>query len=292
MPPKKKTQPDAPAPVLEVEEVAVSDSHRTSADEDGSWLARIDVGACRPNPWNSQSMDAVRFARLKQEIQEHGFLSPITVVDMEDGTYRIIGGEHRWRAASEVGLQRVDAKVLPLAEWDEERQELEVVKLNIIHGDIDPRKFMPSYQRIVTKYGAEAARNLFAFTDEKKWKELVDKMSAGVAKTLSPKAAKEFDERARKAQTMEDLQSIVQEIFSQYGSTLDKGFMVFSYGTQKHVYITLNQPMRRALDRIVDWLTFTGGNINDFMEPVLESALAKAEAEFAARELANGDDLF
>jgi hypothetical protein len=262
------------------------------SDAQGGRLGVVPAAQCRPNPWNPQSMDAITFARLKTEIAEHGIVDAITVVDMEDGTFRIIGGEHRWRASKEVGISMLPATILPLSEWDDDRQKFEVVKLNILHGDLDPRKFLPMYQDVVARYGADATRNLFAYTDERKWKELVDKMSDGVKKTLSPEAAKQFDERAKKAQTVEDLTAIVQEIFSQFGSTLDKGFMCFSYGKQKHIYVPMNVAMRRAMDRIIDWLTFTGGNLNEFLEPVLESALAKAEAEFAAQEMANGDDLF
>ena len=52
-------------------------------------------------------------AALAESIKEHGVLQPI-VVTKEEGKYRIVAGERRWRAAKLAGLKKIPAIVRTL----------------------------------------------------------------------------------------------------------------------------------------------------------------------------------
>jgi len=83
-------------------------------------LRHIPIDLIHPNAWNPQAQDEITFQRLVDEIRDVGFIDPLEVVPMDDGTYRIIGGEHRWQAAKIVGLDELPCAVLSDAKWQDE----------------------------------------------------------------------------------------------------------------------------------------------------------------------------
>jgi len=48
---------------------------------------------------------------LAASIKEKGILQPIIVTRTGDGTFRIVAGERRWRAASLAGLKKIPAMI-------------------------------------------------------------------------------------------------------------------------------------------------------------------------------------
>ena len=70
-------------------------------------ILTAETSLLRPNPWNTNVVGAMNFDKLKNSIDRLGFFKPILVRDMPDGTYQILGGEHRWRAAVEQGMATV-----------------------------------------------------------------------------------------------------------------------------------------------------------------------------------------
>jgi len=61
-------------------------------------IFRAPMDSIKPNPWNPNEQTDFVFEKEKLSIQEHGFLDPITVRELPDGSYQIIDGEHRWKA--------------------------------------------------------------------------------------------------------------------------------------------------------------------------------------------------
>ena len=73
-----------------------------------SYMLLTDI---HPNSYNPNRQNEHEFDLLCKSIQEDGFTQPIIVA--EDLT--IVDGEHRWRAAHSVGLERVPVVVVPMA---------------------------------------------------------------------------------------------------------------------------------------------------------------------------------
>jgi len=261
----------------------------------------LPIDQLQPNDWNAQSMDDVTFDRLVEEIRGAeeggvGFISPVTVVDLGNDTYRILGGEHRWRAARVAGLKRIPALVLPLDDWDEDQQKFVTVRLNILSGKLDPERFIGLYNEMVDKYGEEPLQELFAFTDEQAFKRIVGQMTQDVKKTLPKKLSDEFTEKASKAKSVDDLAGIVQDMFNRYGDTVDQSYMIFVYGKQRHIYIKLDRQGRRAMDRVFQYCAETAVDINDFMAPIVTELARRAEKQLGAakkaeEERAQEDDI-
>ena len=59
-----------------------------------------------PNNFNYNEQTDFVFEKTKKSLQEFGFVDPIVVRKL-GSKYEIIGGEHRWRAAKEVGFTEV-----------------------------------------------------------------------------------------------------------------------------------------------------------------------------------------
>ncbi len=99
-------------------------------------LRELPVEAIKPNPsqprrrFDPESMDV-----LVASIQASGLVQPLLVRPLADGSYELIAGERRWRAAQEVGLERVPAVVRESAEA--ERLQTALVE-NMVREDLNP----------------------------------------------------------------------------------------------------------------------------------------------------------
>jgi ParB family chromosome partitioning protein len=99
-------------------------------------LRELPVEVIKPNPsqprrrFDPESMDV-----LVASIKASGLVQPLLVRPLADGSYELIAGERRWRAAQEVGLERVPAVVRESAEA--ERLQTALVE-NMVREDLNP----------------------------------------------------------------------------------------------------------------------------------------------------------
>lgn len=94
----------------------------TEAKENSSYTMTLPLGQVRVRRGHNPRR---RFPKHKHDelcnsIRRDGIIHPIAVRKVEDG-YVIIAGERRWRAAHEVGLTHIDAKVFECSEMDARR---------------------------------------------------------------------------------------------------------------------------------------------------------------------------
>ena len=91
---------------------------RIQTDQQGtpdSNILEIATDDIKPNPnqprthFNEQDIE-----QLARSIKEHGILQPLLVSATKNGTYQLIAGERRWRAAKIANLERVPVLVLSL----------------------------------------------------------------------------------------------------------------------------------------------------------------------------------
>jgi ParB family chromosome partitioning protein len=60
-----------------------------------------------PNPWNSNKVGPDMERRLRASVEKFGIYKPIICRELSDGSLQILGGEHRWRVACNMGLQSI-----------------------------------------------------------------------------------------------------------------------------------------------------------------------------------------
>lgn len=220
------------SPDMEIQEIAVSD--------------------IEANSWNANEMDEATFDRLVTELQEVGYIDPIQVVRLDTGKFRILGGEHRWTAAKVLGWEKIKCVVLSGAKWEEEDlQKFVTVRLNMLHGGTNPDKFLKLYDEMASKYGDAALQDLFAYTDQDAWNRLKKDIGKSLKLALPGELAKKFDEATQEVQSVEGLSAILNNLFAQYGSTLEHNFMVFSFGGKTHCYVIMDKTTKKAVDSIM-----------------------------------------
>ena len=93
--------------------------------------------------FNKESLDA-----LAASIKEHGVLQPI-VVTKEDGKYKIVAGERRWRAAKIAGLKKIPAIIRSLD--SQNRLELSIIE-NAQREDLNAIELATAYAKLKTQF--------------------------------------------------------------------------------------------------------------------------------------------
>lgn len=218
----------------------------------------IPLEKIEPNPWNPNQMDEKAFKRLLKAIQEDGFVEPIQVVPHGE-KYRILGGEHRYHAMKQLGATHIPAVIILSEKYQGEAGEdackFLTMKLNCMRGKTKPEKFMSFYQGLSQKYGAEMMQEMMGVTDEDAWKKLMQDAKISIKGALGNIGNEElkkhvldkFDKESAKAKTVEDLGNIVTKLMGEAGSSLEFGYMIFSYGGKQHIFIQLKRKQQFEL---------------------------------------------
>jgi ParB family chromosome partitioning protein len=77
-------------------------------------LRELPVELIAPNPQQPRrSFDEDALVALAESLKDRGILQPVLVRPLPGGTYELIAGERRWRAAQLAGLETVPAMVRP-----------------------------------------------------------------------------------------------------------------------------------------------------------------------------------
>lgn len=97
--------------------------------------------------FNKEAIDA-----LAASIKEHGVLQPI-VVTKEDGKYKIVAGERRWRAAKVAGLDKIPAIIRTLD--SQNRLELSIIE-NAQREDLNAIELATAYAKLKTQFNLSA----------------------------------------------------------------------------------------------------------------------------------------
>ena len=115
-----------------------------------SRISEIPLSEIVANPNQPRrTFDEEALQELADSIREHGVISPITLKQNDDGTYMIIAGERRFRAAKMAGLYDIPAYVRTAK--DEQVMEWALVE-NIQRENLDAIEIALAYQRLMDDY--------------------------------------------------------------------------------------------------------------------------------------------
>jgi ParB family transcriptional regulator, chromosome partitioning protein len=112
----------------------------------------VTIDTDRIIPGEQQPRKVFKDAALKElavSIKEKGVLQPIIVTRTGDGTFRIVAGERRWRAASLAGLKKIPAMIKDVA--SEESLEIALIE-NIQREDLNPIEMAEAFHRLMTDF--------------------------------------------------------------------------------------------------------------------------------------------
>ncbi|HEX5928415.1 MAG TPA: ParB/RepB/Spo0J family partition protein [Solirubrobacterales bacterium] len=107
-----------------------------TAGDDAGELRELPVELIKPNPNQPRTQfDAEALSALAASIGSSGVVQPLLVRPLPDGSYELVAGERRWRAAQEAGLEKVPAVVRDQAEA--ERLQAALIE-NMVREDLNP----------------------------------------------------------------------------------------------------------------------------------------------------------
>jgi ParB family chromosome partitioning protein len=114
-------------------------------------LREIAVELVSPNPRQPRkAFDQEALQALADSLDEQGVVQPIIVRPVAGGTYELVAGERRWRAAQLAGLDRIPALVRPR----DDAQSLEVALVeNMAREDLNPVEEARAVAALVEELG-------------------------------------------------------------------------------------------------------------------------------------------
>lgn len=132
--------------------ISVSDIHTGGS----SVINEIRIEDIKPNPHQPRrTFDEETLGELSASIRELGVVQPLSVRDLGDGSYQIIAGERRWRAAGMAGLTTVPAYVRSAS--DSEVTEMALIE-NIQREDLNAIEVALAFKNLIDTYNLTQER--------------------------------------------------------------------------------------------------------------------------------------
>lgn len=97
-----------------------------------------------------QEFNHADLEELIESIKEHGIIQPLTVTILTDGSYQLIAGERRLRAAKILELSTVPVIIRDVK--DQEKLELALIE-NIQRKNLNPLEQAMAYRKLVDEFG-------------------------------------------------------------------------------------------------------------------------------------------
>lgn len=192
----------------------------------------VPISSLQPSGWNPNEQTEAVFCGLVEEIRADGFGNPLGVVPIDPGDegearYRIIEGEHRYRAAIELGMVAVPCFIY--AGWDETTQKLKTVRRNLLTGSLDEAKFTELVRSLDGRIDRELMPDLFGFESQDAFDRLLlpDMESGETVDELLGTDPTDTGTTERMAR--DSIADIVTSLFLDSCDTIDQDYMVFAY---------------------------------------------------------------
>ena len=135
------------APKASLKRSAKSANIPDAIETDDNGTLWVDPSLLKPNPHQPrQVFDETELKELSDSIVEHGIVQPIIIEDAGDGTFYIIAGERRTRAAKLVGLKKVPVQLRKFS--DEKKLEVALIE-NVQRSNLNPIEEAQAYYELM-----------------------------------------------------------------------------------------------------------------------------------------------
>jgi ParB family chromosome partitioning protein len=123
----------------------------SEGENDGAELRELHVDLVTPNPGQPRKrFDDDALQALADSVKERGVVQPVLVRPRPGGTYELVAGERRWRAARLAGLETLPALV---QERDDARSLEDALIENMAREDLNPIEAARAVAGLVEELG-------------------------------------------------------------------------------------------------------------------------------------------
>lgn len=254
-------------------------------------IRKVPIETIVPNDWNANEMTDEKEELLRDNIERHDMTSPILVIRHKDELnpdirYMIIDGEHRWRAARNVGAESIPVVIVKMNEVDAKKQ---TIRMNNIRGELNFKKFQKLVDDMLVKgqVTMDEAAFEFGFQDDEEFQLVLE----SARETLpSPEAKREFDKRSKQAKTVDEIYSLVMVLMRKYGETLPANWMIVSMGKARNLWVKMDPRNLRKFENAARDCIEAGVMFDSFLVEALSDIDAKAFIEEHRKALIPIDD--
>ena len=117
---------------------------------EGDKIVELKIIEVEPNKAQPRTnFDEEKLEELADSIKEHGVITPIIVKKQDNGFYRIIAGERRWRASKKAGVKTIPAVI---RDFDEKTSAEVALIENLQREDLNPVEEAKGYARLMTDF--------------------------------------------------------------------------------------------------------------------------------------------
>lgn len=128
-----------------------------------------------PNNYNPNVVEESIMVQLEKDIKRVGIRQPVIVRKDTDNLDRfiIVDGEHRWRVASELGLEQIPCEVVEISESE---AKILTITMNRFRGEFDSIKLASVLKSLKETYSPEELEDRLGYSPEelKGYEELID----------------------------------------------------------------------------------------------------------------------
>lgn len=258
------------------------------------------VMRCIQPPWNPNMQDPEVFQNLIKNIKENGFVDmpqlwPLTDPEMreqyldpeihDDGPYWLIpGGSHRWEVAVTLGMEEWPG--IEVEHWSEDMMKFQNMRLNVLKGEVDPEKFMGLWKDLKESgYSEKVLKAQMGLVKDKEFKRLVKDTTDNLPPDVQKKVQKAVDRGD--VNDLDDLQRVLNELFSKHGDTLPFNYMTFSFGGKTHLWVKMDRPVMQAVEAVKQRAYDESLDINRVFKGILKDGLTLDDAFVQAEQEAD-----
>ena len=187
-----------------------------------------------------RDFDQAAIDELADSLRRHGMLQPLLVRKREDGGpgYQLIAGERRWRAAQQIGLERVPCRVIQFTDRQASEAALEEnlkrEDLNVLEKALAFREYLDRFGGTIEDLARQLSMSRANVSNIMRLLELPeavqqlvrsDRLSAGHARAMLPLSAAQqclLAEQIEKDQlSVRRVEEIVRELLAQTESPVE-----------------------------------------------------------------------
>lgn len=119
--------------------------------EDQKNITYVGIDHIRPNPYQPRKQfNKMALEELCDSIKQYGVLQPINVRRLSQGTYELVAGERRLRAATMAGLQEIPAIIINV---DDNDSAVMALIENLQREDLSYMEEAEGYSNLINEHG-------------------------------------------------------------------------------------------------------------------------------------------